>query len=78
MDGNRRGETGPIPFRTGRFVLVDSAWYFTTREGLEHGPFPTRNRAERECQTYINVCYQVEERLGNYGKSAQAFKPDSY
>ena len=78
MDGKRKGETGPVPFRTGRFVVVDSAWYFLTREGIEHGPFPTRNRAERECLTFIKVCFQVEERLGSYGKSAPPPKTNAF
>lgn len=64
MNTNRRGESGTPPYRTGRFFVVDSNWYFSTREGLEHGPFPTKEKAEQECKTYIKVCQQVENRLG--------------
>ncbi|MDH5445392.1 MAG: DUF6316 family protein [Gammaproteobacteria bacterium] len=64
MNSNRKGEEGPVPYRTGRFFCVDSQWFFTTREGLDHGPFPTKEKAEWECQTYINVCLKIEERLG--------------
>lgn len=71
MYGNRKGETGPVPYRTGRFFCVSSAWYFTTREGLDHGPFKTRDKAEWECQTYIQVCLQVEDRLGQSGRYSQ-------
>lgn len=70
MSTNRKGETGVPPYRTGRFFVVDSKWYFSTREGLEHGPFPTKEKAERECLTYIKVCMQVENRLGDYSKSS--------
>ena len=71
MNGKRKGETGPIPYRTGRFFCGDSAWFFSTREGLEHGPFPTKEKAERQCRTYISVCLQVEERLGESGRYKQ-------
>lgn len=72
MNGNRKGESDPVPYRTGRFFVVDSAWYFTTREGLDHGPFPIREQAEKGCQTYIQVCLQVEDRLSHSGLNAQA------
>lgn len=71
MDGNRKGESGPVPYRTGRFFVVDSVWYFTTREGLDHGPFPTREKAQLQCKTYIQVCLQVEDRLGSSNKITQ-------
>lgn len=63
MHQNRKGESAPIPYRTGRFFVVDSAWYFTTREKLDHGPFKTREKSERECQIYIQVCIQVENKF---------------
>ena len=71
MSRNRKGETGTPPYRTGRLFVVDSQWYFSTREGLEHGPFPTREKAERECQTYIKVCMQVEARLNGSSLSGR-------
>ena len=37
MDKNRRGESGHIPFRTGRFFSVGGEWFFTTREGRTAG-----------------------------------------
>jgi len=36
---HRKGETGPIPFRSGRFFSADGSWYFATREGTNVGPF---------------------------------------
>lgn len=77
MYGNRKGESGPVPYRTGRFFCVGAAWYFTTREGLDHGPFTTREKAEWGCQTYVQVCLQVENRLGGSGDYSQPsqFKP---
>jgi len=71
MYGHRKGESGPIPYRTGRFFVVDSEWYFTTREGLDHGPFPTKEKAELECQIYVQACLQVESRLGSSSTISQ-------
>jgi len=42
----RKGESGTIPFRTGRFFSVDNQWYFATREGVEHGPYKSKYDAE--------------------------------
>ena len=53
MYANRKGESCRLPYRTGRFFVVDSEWYYTTRECMEHGPFPTREEAELECLAYI-------------------------
>ena len=76
MNLHRKGESGNIPYRTGRFFIVDSLWYFSTREGLTHGPFPTRENAAQECHTYIKVCFQVEERLRQFAKPDHSPKSD--
>ncbi len=40
-------------FRAGdRIVNLNSAWYFTAREG-DVGPYPTRSAAEREVQRFL-------------------------
>ena len=36
---HRRGESGDVPFRSGRFFSSDGQWYFSTREGDNVGPF---------------------------------------
>lgn len=77
MQANRNKESGPIPYRTGRFFIVDSVWYFTTREGLDHGPFPTREKAEQGCLTYIQVCLAVEDKLNQRGKLSAASQAKS-
>jgi hypothetical protein len=33
-------------FRTDRYFLSDGKWFFTTREGTNHGPFDTHDDAE--------------------------------
>lgn len=46
MQGNRRGETDGVHFRSGRVFCVDNDWYYSTREGEDIGPFPTKAEAE--------------------------------
>ena len=67
MQRHRKGESDNIPYRTGRFFVVDSKWFFTTREGIEHGPFLTKEKAESECLIYTRVCIQVENRFDQVG-----------
>lgn len=60
MENHRQGESGPIPFRTGRFFNVGANWYFATREAIDQGPFRSRNEAEVALTKYIERCQSVE------------------
>lgn len=51
----RQGETAAPRFRTSRFFCVGSQWYFTTREGMDSGPYASRERAENGLQRFIRV-----------------------
>ncbi|MEJ2141867.1 MAG: DUF6316 family protein [Gammaproteobacteria bacterium] len=53
MTQHRAGETGAIPFRSGRIFNVGTQWYFATREGIDQGPFEARNDAEMELRLYV-------------------------
>ncbi len=53
MDRNRRGESGRIPFRTGRFFSVGGEWFFSTREGENHGPYASRQIAEAALLNFV-------------------------
>ena len=53
MDKNRRGERGHIPFRSGRFFSVGGEWFFTTREGGNHGPYSNRGIAEAALLNFV-------------------------
>lgn len=62
MDTQRRsGENGPAPFRSSRFFCVGSKWYFTTREGLDSGPFASRQRAETGLRRFLHVVRLLPE-----------------
>jgi hypothetical protein len=51
----RAGETRPMPFRSSRFFCVGDKWYFTTREGLDSGPFASRQRAEIGLRRFLHI-----------------------
>jgi len=42
---NRLGEMGLVPSRSDRFYLLESVWFFATREGAAIGPFGTHQEA---------------------------------
>jgi len=54
MDILRKGESGIIPFRSGRFFNVDNKWYFASREGIDHGPFDSKQQAEISLDVFIH------------------------
>ena len=64
MGNHRQGESGAIPFRTGRFFNVGANWYFATREAIDQGPFRSRNEAEVALTKYIENCLSVESAWG--------------
>jgi len=53
MDMLRKGESGVIPFRSGRFFNVDTKWYFASREGTDYGPFDSKYDAEVSLDVFI-------------------------
>jgi hypothetical protein len=53
--GNRRGESRRRPFRSGRLFKVDNEWYVETREGVNLGPYESREEAERAIESFIKV-----------------------
>ena len=40
-------------FRTGRVYSVDGAWFFTTREGIDVGPYATELEAGIEAELLV-------------------------
>ncbi len=53
MGRNRRGETGRVPYRSGRYFSVNGNWYFATREAAEQGPFQTRAMAQAALTNFV-------------------------
>ena len=63
MNQHRQGESGSIPFRSGRIFNVGMQWYFTTREGIDRGPFEDRNDAEVELRLFVRDKVTENQRL---------------
>lgn len=67
---NRTGENGGVPDRNGRFLKKEDYWYYTTREGVEIGPFDGREDAELGATEFIDfICaseLKVSEVLKQY------------
>jgi hypothetical protein len=59
----RRGEPpGGRHFRSSeRFLMANGAWYFTTREGIDVGPFQTRPDAVKACDRLIELLRVVKD-----------------
>ncbi|HWV14740.1 MAG TPA: DUF6316 family protein [Cellvibrio sp.] len=55
---NRAGEEGnEIPPRHGRFNEKEGYWYYSTREGVDIGPFDNRPTAETGVGDFIEfIC----------------------
>ena len=60
MAMNRLGETGMCPQRTERFFKKDSYWYYSTREGVDIGPFDSQRAAEAGVNDFINFIRDAE------------------
>ena len=63
MTQHRSGETGSVPFRTGRIFNVGMQWYFATREGIDRGPFDDRDDAEAELRLFVRDKVTQNQRL---------------
>ena len=51
---HREGEAdAPVTFRSNRFFTNGNDWYFSTREGIDQGPFESRIVAHDAIQKYI-------------------------
>jgi hypothetical protein len=51
---NRTGERGEIPSRKGRYIQKGGYWYYTTREGVDIGPFDTLTETEHGVEEFID------------------------
>lgn len=56
----RIGETGLLPFRTGRVFNVGSEWFFAVREGEDCGPFKSMQEARSELNQFLN-CFNIKK-----------------
>lgn len=60
---NRKGESGAVPFRSGRFYSVGTEWYFAVRRGVDQGPYGSKEKAKDALVNYINDQLAFERHL---------------
>jgi hypothetical protein len=63
QQANRHGEARSIPFRTGRFYSIDSAWWFAIRRGPDQGPYQTKSTAKQALIEFLNDQFAFEKIL---------------
>ena len=54
MTGHRSGEYGEIPARNERVFQKNNYWYYTTREGVDIGPFDNRAAAQTGAKEFVD------------------------
>lgn len=73
---NRTGENGSEPARSKRFFMKGDYWYYSTREGVDIGPFDSQHEAEVGASDFIDFIMHAEpsivETLEKYGRAAAA------
>jgi hypothetical protein len=60
LDPVRRGEKHRSWFRSDRFFQVDSIWFFTTREGIDIGPFNFEVEARRHERRLVSLLLRTK------------------
>ncbi|MBU3068409.1 hypothetical protein KOI40_01190 [Aestuariicella sp. G3-2] len=72
MKALRQGETGRPPERNDRFFKKDEYWYYTTREGVDIGPFDSEDDAITGCSDFIEFIFTSDpdfpSTLEQYGR----------
>ena len=69
---NRAGEEGSVPVRNGRFLEKDGYWYYSTREGVDIGPFDCREDAEVGVGEFIDFICASEPKIADILKQYRA------
>lgn len=57
----RRNEPERVFFRSDRFFSGNGQWYFETREGVNHGPFDTREEAEQQLEKFLQELHAGDD-----------------
>ena len=60
---NRAGEQGSVPARHGRYLQKEGYWYYATREGVDIGPFDSREDAETGVGEFVDFIIVVVDFL---------------
>ena len=73
---NRTGESCNVPLRSNRYYQKGDYWYYSTREGVDIGPFDTAYEAQVGVSEFIDFITHAEPSvvaiLQKYGKAKAA------
>lgn len=69
---NRAGEQGSVPIRHGRYLQKDGYWYYSTREGVDIGPFDSHEDAENGVGEFIDFIQASEPKVTDLLKQYRA------
>ena len=69
---NRAGEQGAVPARNGRYLQKEGYWYYSTREGVDIGPFDSREDAETGAGEFIEFIQASEPKVADVLKQYRA------
>ena len=58
---NRSNESGAVPSRSDRFFSQHNYWYFSTREGMDIGPFETLIEANEGVQSFKEFLGETDQ-----------------
>ena len=74
MIKNRSGEYGNVPQRSERVFQKHNYWYYTTREGVDIGPFDSSEAASKGATEFVDFVLNAEptvlETLSRYSSRA--------
>ena len=62
-DSLRKGESGNAPDRSDRVFKRGDYWYFHTREGVQVGPFDSRELASKGAGDYVHFAVDTDPKL---------------
>ncbi len=62
----RRGEESRSWFRSNRYFNVDSVWFFSTREGIDVGPFDSEEEAKRHGRRLLSLLTRTSTEEESY------------
>ena len=63
LDKSRKGENGDLPNRSDRLFTQHNYWYFRTREGMDIGPYDSKNDATNGINSFLDFLNTAEEKV---------------
>ena len=61
----RIGEKGALPERRERFFQRQAYWYYSTREGVDIGPYDSKGGAVKGCEQFIEYLHKHDPGFAN-------------